>query len=159
MLRLVSLFLFFVREKERDDERDGIARKLDKLLLGSSKCLSSRLIEGEGYFTLSFSDDSVKRLEINTVIFGQRRGWEGLTFASSCGQPEFNSRGRWSLVSPRRLPPLLSLSFFLPFFLSPPPRESCICGIFKDVAKKQRKRERDDNMQRKALLLPGSSNG
>lgn len=81
MLRFV--FLSLSRERERDDKRDGIARKLDKLLLGSSKCLSSRSIEGEGYLTLSFSDDSVKRLEINTVIFGQRRGWEGLTFASS----------------------------------------------------------------------------
>lgn len=72
------------RERERDDKRDGIVRKLDKLLLGSFKLEMFELaFDREGYLTLSFTDDSVKRLEINTVIFGQRRGWERLTFASS----------------------------------------------------------------------------
>lgn len=142
-LHLVSL------ERERDDKRDGIAGKLDKLSLGS-KCLSSRSIEGGGYVSHSlilrwFSQATRDKY---SYIRTKKGLGESLSPRRRAGNQSSIPGGDGLLYRFN----VFLYSFLLSFFLTLTPRESCICGIFKNIARKQRKRDG------KTLSLQRSSN-
>lgn len=88
--------------RRTDNKGDRIAGKLDKLSRSVFELALDRgRVREARFLALSFFDDSVERIEINTVIFGQRGGSrESLLPRRRAGNQSSIPRGRRrSLVS------------------------------------------------------------